>query len=153
MSMKSKAGYLLNLPDEMWAAVKLLTEARQQTTADYIRDAVRLKLMVDGAGVNAASLTQLIRNANAPLVESANFGAIHAAAALIFLREFAKASFLDHGLPEHLAHEKATMLADNARDEATNIFEDPQNRVQFGWIERFDDEMLALLEEDDGDDE
>lgn len=151
---KSKgSGYLLTLPDETWAAVKLLTEARQQTIADYIRDAVKLKLMVDGAGVNGGTLMQLIQAANTPLIESANFGAVHAAATWAFLREFAHLVFQEQGLPEHLAAEKATMLAENALDEAVNTFEDPRNRVPFGWIERFDDDTLALLEDDDGDDE
>ncbi len=147
MPTKTKAGYLLNLSDEMWAAVKWLTDARQQTTADYLRDAVRLKLMVDGAGVNADTLTKLIHNANTPLTESANFAAIHAMATLIFLREFARASFVAQGLPEHLANEKAAMLAENALDEAVNTFEDPRNRVQFGWMEL--GALTDLLEDED----
>lgn len=149
----NKTAYPLRLPDDTWAAVKQITQARNQPIANYVRDAVQLKLMVDGVGVNANTLTKLIQSATTPLMESANFGAIHATASLIFLREFAKTVFHDQGLPEHLAQEKAAMLAANALDEATNTFEDPQNRVQFGWIERFDEETLALLEDDGGDDE
>lgn len=145
--------YPLRLPPDTWAAVRQITQARDQAIADYLRDAVRLKLMVDGVGMNAATLTQLIHNANTHLTESANFAAIHAAATLAFLREFARTVFQEQGLPGHLAQEKADVLAENALAEATNTFENPQNRTQFGWIERFDEETLALLEEDDGDDE
>ncbi|AUW92626.1 hypothetical protein BXT84_00555 [Sulfobacillus thermotolerans] len=153
MSMKNNTSYPLRLPEDTWASVKQITQARGRAISDYIRDAVRLKLMVDGVGMNADTLAQLIQNANTSLTESVNFAAVHAAATLAFLREFAHTMFQEQGLPEHLAQEKAEVLADNALAEAVNTFENPQNRVQFGWIERFDDDTLALLEDDDGADE
>ncbi len=144
---QNNTNYPLRLPEDTWVAVRHITKARNQPISDYLRDAVRLKLMVDGVGMNAATLRQVIQNANTPLTESANFAAIHATATLVFLREFAQATFLAQGLPEHLAQEKATVLMDNALDEAVNTFENPQNRVQFGWIEW--GELSEYLNDDD----
>jgi len=148
----NNAGYLLRLPDDTWAAVKQITAARGQPVADYLRDAVRLKLMADGAGMNSDTLTRIIEQANTPLTESANFAAVHAAATLAFLRECAYTLFQTQGLPDDLAREKADTLADTALAEAVNTFENPQNRVQFRWIERFDEESIRWLFDDDDDD-
>lgn len=146
--------FKIRIPVEMAESVRAITKARESTINEYVQRAIRLQLLADGTGANADTLTKLIQNANTPLTESANFASVHAAATLAFLREFARLVFQEQGLPEHLAQEKAEMLAENALAEATNTFENPQNRVQFGWVERFDEETLALfMEDDDGDDE
>lgn len=134
---KTNPGYLLHLPDEMLIAAKAMAETRGQTLADYIRAAVRMKLMADATHMDGNEVLNLVAQANEPLTRSANFAAIHAAATLAFLREWAKAEFMRRDeLPEDLAEEKAGLLAESALDEALSTFEDPKILHQFGWIER-----------------
>lgn len=136
---KTNPGYLLHLPDEMMIAAKAMAETRGQTLADYIRSAVRMKLITDATNMDGNVLTQVVAQANEPLTRSANFGAVHAAATLAFMREWAKDTFMrQEEIPEDLAEEKAQLLAENALDEALATFEDPRTLHQFGWIERPD---------------
>ena len=138
---KTNPGYLLHLPDEMMIAAKAMSETRGQTLADYIRAAVRTRLTADATHMEAGSLMALVAQANEPLTRSANFGSIHAAAVLAFLRELARETYVrQDGLSDELAQAKAQVLTEAAVDEALTAFEDPNVRHQFGWIERPDDD-------------
>lgn len=129
-------GYLLKLPDEMLIAAKAMADTRGQTLADYIRAAIQAKLIADAVGLDGDGWRQAVADATTPLTRSANFAAIHAAAVMAFLREWAKDGFMAAEMPEDLAEEKAGLLAEAALDEALSAFEDPRVRSQFGWIER-----------------
>ena len=133
---KTNPGYLLKLPDEMMIGAKAMAETRGQTLADYIRAAVRMKLMADATNMEAGSLMELIAHSTAPINRATNFGSVHAAATLAFLREWAKDGYMGAGMAEDMAEEKAGLLGEAALDNALTAFEDPQIRAQFGWIER-----------------
>lgn len=155
MAKKRKSGYLLNLPSEMEIAAKAIAETKGQTFADYIRAAVRMKLMADGAGMDGHEAVKLIAQANEPLTRSSNFAAIHAAATLAFMREWLRETFALQGLPDELARKKAELLHESALNEALEAFEDPKNLHQFGWIERPESEadLPSWLTDIDIDDE
>ena len=133
-------GYLLNLPDEMMSAAKMTAQTRGESLADYIRAAVRIKLIADGTNIDGRDALKLITQATEPLTQSSNFAAIHAAATLVFCREWAREIFVNQGLPDDLARQKATALHDTALSEALATFEDPKSLSPFGWIERPDPE-------------
>ena len=130
----------IRLPVDMAAAVRTLAGDRDQSMNAYVTRAIRTQLIADATAMEAGSLMALIEQANQPLTRSANFAAVHAAATLAFVREWAKDSYMVAGLPEDMAQEKAQLLAENALDEALAVFEDPRTLHQFGWIERPDDD-------------
>lgn len=132
-------GYLLKLSDEMLIAAKEMAETRGQTLADYIRAAVRMKLIADATHMDGNEVLNLVAQANEPITQSTNFAAIHAGATLAFLREWAKDGYIARDeMPEAMAEEKAQLLAESAINEALSAFEDPKILHQFGWIERPD---------------
>lgn len=137
MSTKTKrpTAYLLNLPDEMMVAAKMTAQTRGQSLADYIRSAVRAKLIFDGVGVEAGAVLKLLEEANEPLTRSTNFGAVHSRASFLLLLEMHQASLVREGVPESLAHEKATLMADHALAEAMKTLEDPRTLHPYRWIE------------------
>ncbi len=134
-STSKTSSYLLTLPAEMMIGIKAIAEPRDQSTADFIRAAVRLKIMVEALGIDGRDALKLIARATEPLTQSANFAAVHSAGTLEFMREWAKDSFVRQGLPDDLAQEKAAALHETALAEALAAFEDPKIRHQFGWIE------------------
>jgi len=128
----------LRLPSDMATAVRTLSGERNQSMNDYVKRAIRNQLIADATHMEAGSVLALVRQANTPLTQSANFAAIHAAATLAFLREWAKDGYMGAGMAEDLAEEKVQLLAEAALDEALSTFEDPKILHQFGWIERPD---------------
>lgn len=133
----------LRLPSDMAMAVRTLSGERNQSMNEYTKRAIRNQLIADATHMEAGNILALVRAANEPLTQSANFAAIHAAANLAFLREWAKDGYLAAGLPPALAQEKAAVFEAVAMDEALAAFEDPQIRHQFGWIERPDAEDIG----------
>lgn len=126
----------IRMAADMAGAVRSLSAERTQSMNDYMKRAVRNQLIADATTMEAGSLIALVSQATEPLTRSANFGAIHAAATLAFLREWAKGGYIAAEMPEDLAEEKAALLAETALDEALTAFEDPAVLHQFGWIER-----------------
>lgn len=141
----------LRLPSDMAMAVRTLSGERNQSMNEYTKRAIRNQLIADATHMEAGNILALVQAANKPLTQSTNFAAIHAAAALAFLREWAKDGYLTAGMPPALAQEKSAVFGTVALDEALTAFEDPQIRHQFGWIERPDAEDRSpdgLHEED-----
>ena len=126
----------IRVPTEMGEAVRTLSGARNQSMNDYVKRAIRTQLIADATNMEAGGLLALVSQATTPLTQAANFAAIHAAATLAFLREWARDGYITAGVPEDLAQEKAGLLAEHALAEALTAFEDPGVRAQFGWIER-----------------
>lgn len=124
------------VPEEIAEAVRVLARARGGSMNDYIQRALRTQLMMDATGLDNTALTRLIQQANESLTRAANFGAVHAAAVLTFLREWAADGYIAAGMPEALARDKAALFAEHSLADALTAFEDPRIRAQFGWIER-----------------
>lgn len=150
---KRPAGYLLVLPDEMMSAAKMVSQTRGESLADYIRSAVRAKLIFDGADMESTVIQKLIRNATEPLSKATNFAAVHASATLVFCRVWARELFVSQGLPDDLARQKAAALYDTALNEALATFEDPKSLSPFGWIERPEESNLPDWLTDDANDQ
>ena len=131
----------VRLPSDMAAAVRTLAGDRDQSMNAYVVRAIRSQLIADATSMESGSLMALVAQATEPLTRSANFGSIHAAAVLAFLRELARETYVrQDGLSDELAQAKAQVLTEAAVDEALTAFEDPNVRHQFGWIERPDDD-------------
>lgn len=126
----------IRVPTEMAEAVRTLSGERGQSMNAYIARSIRNQLIADATNMEAGSILNLVAQANEPLTRSVNFAAIHAAAGMAFLREWAKDGFMAAEMPEDMAEEKAGLLAEAALEEALTTFEDPAIRYQFGWIER-----------------
>ncbi|NMP24464.1 hypothetical protein [Sulfobacillus harzensis] len=126
----------IRVPTEMAEAVRTVSGARNQSMNEYVKRAIRTQLIADATNIEAGNLLALIGQATTPLTQAANFAAIHAAATMAFLREWARDRYITAEMPADLAQEKAELLADAALDQALTAFEDPRVRSQFGWIER-----------------
>jgi len=116
--------------------------------------ALRTQALIDASGMEWHTATRLIRDATEPISRAANFAAIHAAAALLLVKEVLRARPADDGLPGAIIREQVDLLVDNAVDKATALFADPRTQAAFGWVERpltEDDvpEWVRLVEDDD----
>lgn len=139
------------LPVEMAEAIRTLTKERNQSMNDYVKRAIRNQLIADATHMETGSILKLVAQGSEPITRSANFAAVHAAATLAFLREWAKDEFIRRDeMPEDLAQEKAQLLGESALGEALATFEDPRKLAQFGWIERpsEDDEIPDWMKDD-----
>ena len=126
----------IRVPTEMAEAVRTVSGARNQSMNEYVKRAIRTQLIADATNIEAGNLLALIEQATTPLTQATNFAAIHAAAVMAFLREWARDGYLAAEMPGDMAQEKAGLLVEAALDQALTAFEDPRVRAQFGWIER-----------------
>jgi hypothetical protein len=117
-------------------AVAAAAAAQGRSLNDYVIRAVRTQILIDASGMEWNTATRLIRDATEPLSRAANFAAIHAAAALLLVKELMRAAKQAEGMPEALVREQVDVLVESALDEAAAIFADPRTQVAYGWIER-----------------
>jgi len=138
-------------------AVTAVAAAQGRTLNDYVIRAVRTQILIDASGMEWNTATRLIRDATEPISRAVNFAAIHAAAALLLVKEVLRARTQADGLPDALIREQVDLLVDNAVDKATAIFADPRTQAAYGWVERpltEDDvpEWVRLVENEDDQD-
>ena len=126
----------IRVPPEMAAAVRTVTQAREQTINDYVKRAIRNQLIADATGMEADTLRNVVAEATTPIMRAANFGAVHAAATVGLLREVLRDRYTTQGLPDDLARDKVEALVESMLGEALATFENPKILHQFGWIER-----------------
>jgi len=136
-------------------AVTAVAAAQGRTLNDYVIRAVRTQMLIDASGLEWNTAMRLIRDATEPISRAANFAAIHAAAALLLVKEVLRTRLSADGLPDAIIREQVDLLVDNAVDTATAIFADPRIQSAYGWVERplTEDDVPAWvrLEEDEDD--
>lgn len=126
----------VRVPTEMAEAVRTLSKARGQSMNDYVKRAIRSQLVAEATHMEAGGLLSLIVQGTEPVVRSANFAAVHAAAVVALLREVLQERYTEKGMPEALARERVEVLVESVMGEAVETFENPKILHQFSWIER-----------------